>query len=124
MKAPIGTFTNSTHSQPAHSVSTPPSRTPAAPPAPATAPQMPSALLRSEPSGKVVVMIDSAAGEAIAAPRPWTARAAISQVSFWAKPPASEASAKSAIPIMKTRRRPKKSARRPPRSRKPPKVRV
>ena len=47
---PIGTLTNSTHSQPAHSVSMPPSSTPAAPPEPATAPQTPSALLRSAPS--------------------------------------------------------------------------
>ena len=75
---PIGTLTQSTHSQPAYSVSTPPSRTPAAPPEPATAPQAPSALLRSAPSWKVVVTIESAAGERIAAPRPCTARAAIS----------------------------------------------
>ena len=67
---PIGTFTHSTHSQPAYSVSTPPSSTPAAPPEPATAPQAPSALLRSAPSLKVVVTIESAAGERIAAPRP------------------------------------------------------
>ena len=75
---PIGTLTQSTHSQPRPSVRTPPSRTPAAPPEPATAPQTPSALLRSAPSRKVVVTIESAAGERIAAPRPCTARAAIS----------------------------------------------
>ena len=69
----------------------PPSSTPAAPPAPATAPQIPSARLRSDPSANVVVMIDSAAGETIAAPRPWMARAAISHPSDWAMPPASEA---------------------------------
>ena len=57
------------------SVSTPPSSTPIAAPAPPTAPQTPSALARSGP-WKVVVMIDSAAGESIAAPRPWPARAA------------------------------------------------
>jgi hypothetical protein len=44
------------------------------------------------------VMMESAAGEAIAAPRPWTARAVISQVSFWANPAASEARAKRAMP--------------------------
>jgi hypothetical protein len=70
----------------------PPSSTPAAPPAPAIAPQIPSARLRSAPSANVVVMIDSAAGDTIAAPRPWTARAVISQVSDCARPPASEAS--------------------------------
>ncbi len=79
---PIGTFTNSTHSQPRPSVRMPPSSTPAAPPEPATAPQTPSALLRSAPSRKVVVTIASAAGEISAAPRPWTARATISQMSL------------------------------------------
>ena len=67
---PMGTFTHSTHSQPTYSVRIPPSRTPAAPPDPATAPQTPSALLRSAPSEKVVVTIESAAGESSAAPRP------------------------------------------------------
>src|ERR1700753_1431060 len=76
-RMPIGTFTQSTHSQPTYSVRTPPSSTPAAPPEPATAPQTPSALLRSAPSLKVTATIESAAGERIAAPRPWTARAAI-----------------------------------------------
>ena len=38
-------------------------------PAPPTAPQTPSALARCGP-WKLVVMIDSAAGESIAAPRP------------------------------------------------------
>ena len=95
---PIGTFTNRTHSHPAHSVSIPPSSTPTAPPEPATAPQTPSALLRSEPSAKVVVRIESAAGEISAAPRPCTARAAISQMSLCASPPSSEASANSHIP--------------------------
>jgi hypothetical protein len=37
--------------------------------------------LRSAPSANVVVMIDSAAGETIAPPRPWSARAAMSQAS-------------------------------------------
>ena len=32
-------------------------------------------------------MIDSAAGETIAAPRPWTERAMISHASDWARPP-------------------------------------
>ena len=121
-RAPTGTFTHSTHSQPRPSVRTPPSSTPAAPPEPATAPQTPSALLRSEPSRKVVVTIESAAGEMIAAPRPCTARAAISWASFAAKPPASDAAAKTSRPAMNTRRRPSRSASRPPSSRKPPKV--
>ena len=65
-----GTFTHRTHSQPRLSVRMPPSSTPAAPPEPATAPQAPSALLRSEPSRKIVVTIDSALGAMIAAPSP------------------------------------------------------
>ncbi len=117
-----GTFTHSTHSQPRPSVRMPPSRTPAAPPAPATAPQTPSALLRSAPSRKIVVTIESAAGEMIAAPSPWAARAAISCASVAAKPAASEATATSIRPAMKTRRRPSRSAVRPPSRRKPPKV--
>jgi hypothetical protein len=72
----------------------------------------------------MVVTSDSAAGEMIAAPRPWTARAATSHTSDWARPPAREATENSTRPAMKTRRRPSRSARRPPRSRKPPKVRV
>ena len=117
-----GTLTHSTHSQPSPSVRMPPSRTPAAPPEPATAPQTPSALLRSAPSLKIVVTIESAAGEMIAAPRPWAARAAISCPSVAAKPAASEATATSISPAMKTRRRPSRSAVRPPSRRKPPKV--
>src|SRR6476659_6829716 len=72
--AATGTFTQRTHSQPRPSVRMPPSRTPAAPAEPATAPQTPSALLRSEPSLKVVVTIDRAAGETSAAPSPCTER--------------------------------------------------
>src|SRR5918992_1392397 len=117
---PIGTFTYRTHSQPAHSVSIPPSRTPTAPPEPTAAPQTPIALLRSEPSANSTVTSDSAAGESSAAPRPWTARAATSQPALWASPPASDAAANRSRPAMNRRRRPRMSAIRPPRSRKPP----
>src|SRR3954454_17533494 len=121
---PLGTLTNSTHSQPAYSVRRPPNSTPAAPPEPATAPHTPNARLRSAPSAKVVVTIESAAGERMAAPRPWTARAATSQPGLWARPPASEASEKRMRPATNTRRRPSRSAMRPPSSRKPPNTRV
>ena len=116
----IGVFTNSTHSQPRYSVSTPPSSTPAAPPEPATAPHTPSALLRSAPSANVFVTIDSAAGDTIAAPRPWNARATMSWMSVCASPPASEATPNRIRPEMNMRRRPSRSAMRPPSSRKPP----
>ena len=69
----------------------PPSSTPAAPAEPATAPQAPSALLRSAPSLNRVVTIESADGEMIAAPRPCAARAAISWPWVAAKPAAREA---------------------------------
>ncbi len=119
---PIGTLTNSTQRQLRPLVRIPPSSTPAAPPAPATAPQMPSARLRSAPSANVTVMIDSAAGETIAAPRPCTARAAINHPSDWAIPPANEASENTTKPSMNMRRRPRRSAIRPPSRRNPPKV--
>ena len=117
----IGTLTHSTHSQPAYSVRMPPSSTPAAPPEPATAPQTPIALLRSEPSVNITVTSESAAGESSAAPRPWAARAAISTPGEEANPPASEAMANRIRPYMNMRRRPIRSAMRPPSSRKPPK---
>ena len=72
---PTGTLTKKIHSQPRYFVRRPPASTPTAAPEPPIAPQMPSALLRSGPSSKVVMMIESAAGEMIAAPRPCTARA-------------------------------------------------
>ena len=83
---------------------------------------MPSALLRSAPSSNVVVMIESAAGEMIAAPKPCTARAPIRTPSDHARPQKNEATVKITTPVRKTRRRPSRSAARPPRSRKPPNV--
>ena len=119
---PTGTLTKKIHSQPRYFVSTPPASTPTAAPEPPIAPQIPSALLRSAPSSKVVMMIESAAGEMIAAPRPCTARAAISTPSDQARPQRSDAIVKTTTPTRKTRRRPKRSAARPPSSRKPPNV--
>ena len=58
------------HSQPGPSTSGPPISHAAVAPMPPSAPQIPSALLRSGPSGKVVEMIDSAVGVMIAAPTP------------------------------------------------------
>ena len=118
--AATGTFTQRTHSQPSPSVRMPPSRTPAAPAEPATAPQAPRALLRSAPSLNRVVTMERAAGETNAAPRPCAARAAISWPCVAAKPAAREAIPTIARPAMKMRRRPRRSAARPPSSRKPP----
>ena len=62
----------------ARSVSTPPSSRPTAPPPAAIALHTPSALVRSEVSVNVVVMIDRAAGESSAAPSPCRPRPATS----------------------------------------------
>jgi hypothetical protein len=79
-------------------------------------------MLRSRPSANVVDRIESAAGEMIAAPSPWNARAPISDASDQAIPAKSDEAAKTIRPAMKRRRRPMTSANRPPRSRKPPKT--
>src|SRR3954470_8733401 len=121
---PTGTLTKKIQDQLSTSVRTPPSRTPAAAPKPPTAPQTPSATLRSRPSEKVVVRMDSAAGEMIAAPSPWSERAAIKDPSDQARPASSEARVKTTMPTRNSRRRPSRSAARPPRSRKPPKNRA
>ena len=98
----------------------PPRSTPAAPPLPEAAPQMPSARFRSAPSAKVVIRIESAAGASSAPPRPWSARKPISEPSDHEIPHRSELTENSARPIMNSRRRPKMSASRPPRSSAPP----
>ena len=60
------------------------------------APQTPSARLRSGPSAKVVVMIDSVAGATTAPPRPCTrARGDQHALALVESPPTSEASANS-----------------------------
>ena len=108
--------------QPAYRVSKPPASTPTVAPAAPTPPQSPSALLRSAPSPNMFITIDSAAGSTTAAPRPWTPRMTIRNVSLAASAQASEAPVKIASPAMNSRRRPSRSAARPPNSRNPPKV--
>src|SRR5919201_1768451 len=119
---PTGTLTKKIHDQLSALVRTPPMRTPAAAPKPPTAPHTPSAMLRSRPSVKVVERIDSAAGVITAAPRPWNARAEMSDASDHARPAKSEASEKTTRPARKIRLRPSRSAARPPSNRKPPKT--
>jgi hypothetical protein len=117
-----GTLMKKIHSQPSPSVMGPPTSHAAVAPTPPIAAQMPSALLRSAPSWNVVVTIDSAVGVMTAAAMPWTTRATSSAVTDPASPAPSDASANSAVPAMNTRRRPSRSAARPPRSRSPPKL--
>src|SRR5467141_1781254 len=71
---PNGTFTNSVKRQLNSWVSRPPRINPADAPPAAIALQIPSARLRSEPSLKVVVSSDSAAGETNAPAKPWITR--------------------------------------------------
>jgi hypothetical protein len=78
--------------------------------------------LRSAPSRKVVIRIESAAGVIAAAPTPCSDRAATSMVGDHARPPSSDASANTATPLTNVRRCPSTSAARPPRSRRLPNV--
>ena len=80
------------------------------------------ARVRCLPSGNVAAISDSAAGAAIAAPTPWSARAVIKQPSLVARPPNSDESENTRIPLMNSRRRPKISPGRPPSCKKPPNV--
>ena len=121
---PIGMFTKKIHSQDRYSVRIPPSSRPTAPPPTAIAAQALRAFVRSGPSLKVVVTIDSAAGDTIAAPRPCRARKAMRASDELAKPLSSDATVKRIRPAMNRRLRPMKSAARPPSSRKPPKASV
>src|SRR6059058_5658593 len=93
---PAGTLMKKIHDQLKALVRAPPSSTPAAPPLPEAAPQIPSARLRSRPSRNVVVRIESAAGESSAAPRPCSERKAISEPSDQARPSSSELTVNSA----------------------------
>lgn len=121
---PIGSLMNRIHRQDSRSVSTPPATTPVAAPAPATALHTPRARVRALGSVKVVVRIVSVAGDSTAPPNPCSALAPISSPPVWAKPPSSDISENSPTPIRNSRRRPHRSAARPPSSRKPAKVSV
>src|SRR5205823_8458826 len=89
-RAPTGTLMKKIQDQLIELVRTPPSNTPAAPPLPETAPQRPSARFRSRPSLKVVVRIESAAGERRPPPSPCSARKTMSEPSDHASPESSE----------------------------------
>jgi hypothetical protein len=119
---PMGRLMRNTQRQDAQAVITPPSTRPRDAPPMATAAYRASARLRLRPSGKAEITRARAAGEAIAAPTPCTARAAISQPDVVARPPASDARVKTAMPAMKVRRRPRMSPARPPSSSSPPNV--
>ena len=113
-----------THRHDATSVRTPPSSSPTAEPEAAIADQIPSALVRSSVSVKVVVMIASAAGETSAPPSPCSMRPAIRIPELCARPFSSDAAENRITPATNRRLRPNRSAARPPSSRKPPKISV
>ena len=108
--------------QPTYRVSSPPATRPTVAPLAASAPQIPSALLRCAPSSNMFITIDRAAGSITAAPIPCTARAPIRNPSPVASAQASDAAENTPSPAIRTRRRPSRSAARPPSSRKPPNV--
>ena len=97
-------------------------RTPAADASPPVPPQAPSAVFRSLPSANFVVRIESAVGRVSAAPSPCASRAPTRTPAVVAKPPTVDEIAMIAIPVTSTRRRPIRSASRPPRSMNPPYV--
>ena len=121
---PTGTLTKKIQRQENAWVSAPPSTSPTAEPPMAIAAQTASARARSFPSSKVVEMIESAAGEMSAAPRPCSARKPISIPEVLEMPFRNEAPVKMTRPIMKSRFRPRRSPARPPSKRKPAKTRV
>jgi hypothetical protein len=95
--APTGTLIQKMSCQPAHVVSAPPSRTPAATDKLPTAPHSARPRVRCAPV-YVVVMSASAAGVMRAAPAPWAARALISSPALPAKPDSSDAVVKMLMP--------------------------
>src|SRR3954451_3065656 len=76
---PTGTLTRKIQGQFRYEVSTPPSRTPAAPPLPDAAPHTPLARLRSRASLKVVISSESPAVAKRAPRSPCTPRKVISE---------------------------------------------
>ena len=102
------------------SVSSPPITSPSEKPVAPVAVKIESALLRAGPSANDVVMIESAAGAVNAALTPLTNRVAIRNVPSFASPPSIDATTNTPSAIRNTRRRPSRSAARPPSSRKPP----
>ena len=103
-------------------VSRPPSSRPMAAPPPAMAPKMPKARARSLGAVNMTVSRDSADGASSAPKAPCKARAPNSIASLTAAPPSAEATANPMRPVIRARRRPHRSAMRPPASSRPPKA--
>ena len=97
----------------------PPISTPTAPPLASDALHTPSARERSRASVNVVVTMVRVTGERMAAPTPCTARAVIMAQPVGARPHTRLARVNTSSPTRNMRRRPKRSAMRPPSSRNP-----
>src|SRR6185437_7256466 len=121
--APTGTLMKKIQRQPGPAVSRPLAITPTDADIPVTAPNAPSARLRSAPSANVTARIERAAGATSAAPKPCRARAPISSPADPATPASSEADENRVSPVSSMRRRPTRSAILPPSSRNPPSMR-
>ena len=80
---------------------------------PPTAPHKPMARARSRRSVKTLEMSDSVAGKVIAAPRPITARAAMSSAAVVVNPPARDAVPTTASPASSMPLRPNRSDKAP-----------
>ncbi len=109
-----GTTTKKMLRQPKCRISTPPRVGPIAIATPLHAAQMPSARPRSTGSRHTTRTIASDAGSSSAAPTPASARAPISTDTDGASAHSSDAIVNTAVPAMKMRRRPSRSASRPP----------
>ncbi len=79
-----------------------------------------NARLRIGPSGNVVVSSDMPAGAVNAAAMPLTNRAAMSSPATLVRPPSNDRMANAASAARNTRRRPSRSAARPPSNSRPP----
>ena len=122
MAIPTGTLTKKIHGQESRSTRIPPSSRPTAPPPVAMPLHTPSAFVRSAPSAKVVVTIESAAGAIERGAEALQAAREDQERRRGASPFSSDATVKMTTPARKTRLRPIRSPARPPRSRKPPKI--
>ena len=99
--------------QPSVSISMPPSAGPMAVVIADAPAHVPMARPRRS-GGKAAERIARLCGTRSAAPKPWTARAAISQPTVGARAQASEASANTTVPVSNSRRRPNRSPAAPP----------
>ena len=118
--ATIGRLTNSTQRHPGPSASRPPTETPTAAPIAEMPPQMPSAVLRSLPSRERRRENRERGGGHNRGANTLRDARADQQTLAVREPPASEQIANQISPATRTRRRPSRSAARPPSSRKPP----